>query len=165
MDIQAAAREFLAQKRIAVAGISSRRDTPANLIFKTLRARGIEVIPVSSSAKEFEGVTCYPDVKSIPKAPDGLVIVTKPAVAEALVRECVDRIPRVWMHSALGTRPRFFKRAAARTTSVSETALRLCREHGITVIPGSCPMQFIGDPGHRCMRALLSAVGALEAPA
>ena len=84
MDIQSSAREFLSQKRIAVAGVSARRDTPANLIFKTLRSRGTEVIPIGSSGREYEGVRCYPDVKSVPVPLDGLIIVTSPAVAEAL---------------------------------------------------------------------------------
>lgn len=165
MNIDAAAREFLAQKRIAVAGVSARRDTPANLIFKTLRSRGITVVPISSSTKEYEGVACYGDVAALPEPPDGLIIVTNPATALELVRQCVGSgVSRVWMHSMFGTRPRFLKKAAERITSVSEEAVRLCRDNGITVIPGSCPMQFVGDPGHRCMHGILRVIGALEVP-
>ena len=69
------------------------------------------------------------------------------------------------MHCLLGTRPRFLKGLAASMGSVSPEAVRLCRENGIAVIPGSCPMQFLGDDfGHTCMRGILRATGALEIP-
>lgn len=94
------------------------------------------------------------------------MIVTQPTVAEDLVRQCIEAgIPRVWLHCTLGTRPRLFKNLAASIGSVSPEAVRLCRENGITVIPGSCPMQFLGNFGHACMRGILRMTGALEVPA
>jgi hypothetical protein len=52
------------------------------------------------------------------------------------------------------------------TGSVSEEAVNLCREKGIEVIPGACPMMFCEpvDFGHRCMRWLLKVTGGLPAP-
>ena len=139
------AKEFLAQKRIAVAGVSSAREEAANYIYKTLRERGYTVYAVNPHITVFEGDPCYPDVFSLPGKPDGLVVVTRPAVAEELVRQCaMAGVPRVWLHSALGTRPRFMKKVAASITSVSPEAVRLCQENDISVIPGSCPMQFLG---------------------
>ncbi len=94
------------------------------------------------------------------------MIVTKPAIAEDLARQCVKAgVPRVWLHCMLGTRPRLFKGLAANLGSVSPEAVRICQENGIEVIPGSCPMQFLGeDFGHTCMRGLLRMTGALEVP-
>lgn len=161
------AKDFLAQKRIAVAGVSSGREQPANLIYKTLRERGYTVYAINPHIDGFLGDPCYPDVFSLPEKPDGLVIVTRPAVAEDLVRQCaLAGVARVWLHGMLGTRPRLMKNVAATITSVSPGAVRLCEESGIAVIPGSCPMQFLGaDLGHTCMRGVLRATGALEIPA
>lgn len=161
------AKDFLAQKRIAVAGVSTTRENPANLIYRTLRDRGFTVYGINPHTSAFLGDPCYPDVASLPEKPDGLVVVTKPAVAEDLVRQCVRTgVPRVWLHCMLGTRPRFLKGLAASTGSVSPEAVRLCRENGIAVIPGSCPMQFLGaDFGHTCMRGVLRGTGALAVPA
>ena len=158
------AQDFLAQKRIAVAGVSADREDAANLIYKTLKARGYTVYALNPHIDGFLGDPCYPDVFSLPEKPDGLVIVTRPVVAEDLVRQCaMAGVPRVWLHSALGTRPRLLKKVAASITSVSPEAVRLCEENGISVIPGSCPMQFLGeDFGHTCMRGFLRATGALE---
>jgi predicted CoA-binding protein len=166
-NIDDLARDFLAQKRIAVAGVSRTTETPANLIYRTLRKRGFIVSGINPHLDVFDEDRCYPDIASLPEAPDGLVIVTRPAVAEDLVQQCVKAgVPRVWMHCVLGTRPRFLKNLAASIGSVSPEAVRLCHENGIEVIPGSCPMQFLGeDLPHTCMRGALRMTGALELPA
>jgi uncharacterized protein len=159
-------KDFLAQGRIAVAGVSNERDTPANLIYRKLKARGTAVVPVNPKIDTFDGDRCFPSVDVLPERPDGVFIGTGPAASEEVVRQCVAAgVKRVWMHNMLGTRPRFMKKASDSMTSVSPEAVRLCRENGIAVIPGSCPMQFIGDPGHKCMRGILRWTGALEIPA
>ena len=166
-NIDDLARDFLAHRRIAVAGVSRTTENPANLIYRTLRKRGFTVFGINPHVDLFERDRCYPDLVSLPETPDGLVIVTKPAVAEDLVRQCVEAgVPRVWMHCVLGTRPRFLKGLAESIGSVSPAAVRLCRENGIAVIPGSCPMQFLGeDLPHTCMRGVLRMTGALQMPA
>ncbi len=144
--------DFLAQKRIAVAGVSRTSGQAANLIYRKLRSAGYEVFPVNPKATEVEGDTCYPNLASIPEVVDAVVIATTPAVAENLVRECAERgIARVWMHRSFGT------------GSVSEAAITFCREREIAVIPGACPMMFCEpvDVGHKCMRWVLRLTGGL----
>jgi len=56
----------------------------------------------------------------------------------------------------MGTRPGL----AASLTSVSQDAVRLCRENGIAVIPGACPNQFLRpDFGHALMRVMWRTLG------
>ncbi len=161
--IDTLAKDFLAQKRIAVVGVSLTRQDAANNIYRLLHSKGYQVYAVNPKAQTFDGDPCYPDLKSIPEKVDGVVIVTRPAVTEQIVRQCIELgIPRVWMHCAMGTRPKIGKEAAQTIGSVSEEAVRLCRENNIAVIPGSCPMQFAGDFGHACMRGVLRLMGALE---
>jgi predicted CoA-binding protein len=149
MSIEVQAKDFLAQKRIAVVGVSRQQGT-GNAIFKALRRRGFETVPVNPNVSEVEGETCYPDLKSIPGGVDAAVVVTRPEVTERVVRDCVEAgISRVWMHhNAL---------FGARTSSVSEAATAYGREHGVEMIAGGCPLMFGdgADLGHRCMRWLL----------
>lgn len=157
------AADFLSQPCIAVAGVSPGRETTGNLIYRTLRKRGTTVFAIVPGGGEVAGDRTWPDVASLPQVPDGLVIVTRAAAAEELVRQCIAAgVRRVWMHNLLGTRPTLFKGAAAKLGSTSEAATALCRANGITVIPGSCPMQFLGDVPHACMRGFLRMTGALE---
>jgi uncharacterized protein len=84
-----AAEEFLAQRRIAVAGVSRDPRQPANLSYRRLRDTGYEVYAVNPHATEVEGDPCYPAIGAITTPPDGVVVVTTPAVAAALaVRTC-----------------------------------------------------------------------------
>ena len=95
--------DFLAQKRIAVAGVS--RDNShhpvGNLIYRRLKKTGHDVFPVNPNMPTFEGDPCYPDLSSIPGGVDGVVIITRPETTERIVRECNDAgVRRVWMHQS-----------------------------------------------------------------
>ena len=150
--LEQAVRDFLDQKRIAVAGVSRSPDQAANAIYKKLRESGYRVFAVNPKAAEVEGDTCYPGLGQIPEPVDGVVIATPPEAAVDVVRECAELgVDRVWMHRSFGR------------GSVSAEAVALCQENGIRVIPGACPMMYCEpvDGGHRCMRWLLGVFGGL----
>lgn len=151
--ISEAASDFLANKRIAVTGVSRHpEDHGSNNVYKRLRERGYEVFAVNPKAERVEGDKSYPDLKSIPAGVGAVVIGTSPEHAEATVRECVELgIKYVWMHRGPGA------------GSVSSTAAAYGRDHGISVIPGGCPLMFqpVSDGGHRAMRFVFSLTGAV----
>ena len=150
-------QEFLAQKRIAVVGVSDKRETGCNLSYRKFKAAGYTVSAVNPRITEFDGDPCYPDLKSIPEKPEAVFILTNPKVSEEIVQQCVELgIKHVWMHCMLGTRPGL----AASMTSVSPEAVRLCQENGIAVIPGACPNQYLkADIGHTMMRVMFRTLG------
>lgn len=150
-------KDFLAQKRIAVVGVSDKRETGCNLSYRKFKEAGYTVTAVNPRLTTYEGDPCYPDLKSIPTKPDAVFILANPKVTDQIVQQCVELgITRVWMHCMMGTKPGL----AAGMTSVSEDAVRLCRDHGIAVIPGSCPNQFLKpDFGHATMRVLWRTLG------
>ncbi|HSF19945.1 MAG TPA: CoA-binding protein [Vicinamibacteria bacterium] len=147
--------DFLAQKRIAVVGVSrnNKHHPAANLIFDRLKKTGHEVFPVNPHMETFQGDRCYPELQSIPGGVDGAVIVTRPETTERIVRDCNHAgVRRVWMHQSV-----------AKGSSVSPAAVEYCREHDISVIAGACPMMY-GDRvdfGHKCMRWIFKLTGGL----
>jgi hypothetical protein len=150
--IKEAAAEFLANKRIAVTGVS--RDPKgghgSNVVYQRLRQRGYQVFAVNPNAEQVEGDRCYHDLGSIPGGVDAVVIGTRPQVAEATVRQCAELgIKQVWMHRGPGP------------GSVSKAAADYGRQHGITVIEGGCPLMFdpTADPGHKAMRLVFTLTG------
>src|SRR4030042_190909 len=131
-------QDFLAVKKIAVVGISDKRETGCNLAYRTFKGAGYSVSTVNPRLPTYEGAPCYPDLKSIPEKPEAVFILAHPKVTDLIVQQGVDLVIRhVWMHCMMGTKPGL----VAGMTSVSQDAVRLCREHGIAVIPGSCPNQ------------------------
>jgi predicted CoA-binding protein len=153
--LQEAVDDFLAQKRIAVFGVSRDSAQAANLVYRNLRKANYEVFAINPNTADAEGDPCYADLKSVPGGVDAAMIVTTPQVADAVVRECADQgVSRVWMHRSFGK------------GSVSGDAAAFCRERGISVIAGACPNMFFPgtDVGHRCMRFVLKLSGGLPKP-
>lgn len=155
--LEAKVNEFLAQKRIAVAGVSrdNSHHPPANLIYRRLKKTTHDVFAVNPHMQSFEGARCYPDLRSIPGGVGGVVIVTRPKTTESIVHECSDvGVRRVWMHQSM-----------EKGSSVSSEAVEYCRQHDINVIAGACPMMYGPgvDLGHTCMRLVLKLTGGLPA--
>ena len=148
-----AAADFLAHKRIAVAGVARKPgEHGGNVVYRRLRDRGYEVFAVNPNADEVEGDPCYRNVGAIPGGVDGVVIATAPAVTEDVMAECAAAgIRRVWIHRGPGA------------GSANEKAVELGREWGIQVIPGGCPLMYAGasDPIHKTMRWVFRLVGRL----
>lgn len=155
-ELKRAAEEFLARDhRIAVAGVARKEPLPANAIYRKLRDQGYTVYAVNPNADQVEGDVCYRSLAAIDGGVDGVVVGTPSAAALEIVQECARLgIPRVWLHRGIGA------------GSVSAEAVAYGAAHGITVIPGACPMMYLApvDFGHRCMCWVMSRLGKLPEP-
>ena len=149
--IKEAASEFLANKRVAVTGVSRHpKNHGSNVVYKRLRERGYEVFAVNPNAEQVEGDRCYHALRSIPDGVDAVVIATRPEIAEETMRECAALgIKHVWMHRGPGA------------GSVSKPAAGYGRQQGIAVIDGGCPCMFgqTADFWHKAMRVMLTMSG------
>ncbi len=145
--------DFLAQKRIAVVGASrSPKDFNASM-FRTLRERGYDAVPVNPNATEIDGVRCYARLQDVQPPVQGALVMTKPEVAEKVVEDCREAgIARVWLYGTSGS-------------SNSPRAVEFCHANGIAVVPGFCPHMFLAGTswGHRFHGALLKLVGKYPA--
>jgi hypothetical protein len=143
-SVKEAAAVFLANKRVAVTGVSrTPKGHGSNIVYQRLRQRGYQVFAVNPNANEVEGDRCYQDLQAIPGGVEAVVIGTRPEIAEDTMRECAELgIKHVWMHRGPGA------------GSVSDAATGYGRQHGITVIDGGCPLMFgpTADFGHKIMR-------------
>ena len=145
--------DFLAQKVIAVAGVTRNRpNEAANAIYRKLKSTGYHVYAVNPNAATVEGDPCYRDLTAIPEPVDGVVLATRPEVTEKIVHDCVAaKVPRAWMHRAFGS------------GSVSREAVAFCEQNHIAVIAGACPVMYCEpvDTGHKCIRWLMKVTKKL----
>ena len=141
--IAAAAESFLAHRRIAVTGVSRHPEGHgSNTVFQRLIERGYDAVPINPHADAIDGITAYPDLRSVPGGVEAVVIGTHAKRALATVKEASALgIGEVWMHRAFGD------------GSVDAEATAWGREHGMTVIDGGCPLMFAptADGFHRFM--------------
>ena len=157
--VDAMVQDFLAQKKIAVVGVSDKRDTGCNANYLKFKSAGYQVYPINPHLQSYQGEPCYPNIKSLPEKPDAVFILASPRVTDQIVQECIELgIRHVWMHCMMGTKPGL----AASMTSVSQDAVEMCKANDIAVIPGTCRNQFLKpDFGHAMMRSIWRLVGNL----
>lgn len=152
ISIKDAADDFLAHRRIAVAGISRVADGThsGNGVYERLKERGFDVFPVNPNADEIGGDRCYHALADIPGGVEAVVIATAPDDSVTVMKDCIDLgIKHVWLHRSFGK------------GSYSEEAERMALDAGIRVIPGGCPLMFepCDDGGHRFLRTVCSWTG------
>lgn len=142
-QVPAPVANFLACRRVAVAGVSRSGNAPANAIYRRLAETGHEVFAVNPNASGIAGQPCYPTLAAIPAPIDAVMVVTHPSAAAKVAQEALDRdIRHIWFHRSFGD------------GSVSPEALGLCRSRGVEPIEGGCPLMYLQpvDPAHRAFR-------------
>ena len=143
--------DFLASKRIAIAGVARNPADFSRSLFRDLQSRGYDVVPVNPNAEEIEGLRCFKRVSDIqPPVEAALLFTTGPATDE-VVKDCaVAGVKRIWMYRARGR------------GAVTQNAVNFCLEHGITVVPGECVYMFLPQAGwvHSFHGFLKKTVGA-----
>ena len=133
MPDRATIEEFLAQRHLAFVGVSRDERQFANEIYRRLRQGGRTLYPVNAKAANapIEGDGSFLTLASVPDPVEGVVVMVPSEVAADVVRQAIDRgIPRVWLHRGVGR------------GSVSDEAVRLCRDAGVSVVDGACPLMF-----------------------
>ena len=109
--------EFLAQKRIAMIGISRDPKDFSVSLFSELERRGYDVVPVNPKASEVMGRPCFARVQDVQPPVEGALLMTTPEVTDAVIPDCAAAgIRHVWMYRAGGK------------GAVSEKAVKFCQE-------------------------------------
>lgn len=150
---EATVERFLSGHRIAVVGASDEKGNMGGSVVKALARHGYDVAAVHPRANTVAGVPCYPTVAAVPGPVDGVIVVVGAEPALDVVRESIDAgVGAVWLFKGIGGEG-----------ALSDEALALCRDHGVTVVPGACPLMFLPPVRgvHRFHRAVRHARGTL----
>jgi uncharacterized protein len=150
-----AAEDFLNCARMAVAGVSRKGDTAANIIYRRLRKEGYDVFPVNPKGGPIEGDRAFTTIASIPGGVEAVVVATPPEASVDVVSQAADAgATMLWFHRSLGQ------------GSVSVEAVDLARTLGMRVIVGGCPMMHLDpvDVVHRCGKWVLGVTGKKGRP-
>ena len=128
--------DFLAQKRIAMVGISRNPKDFSAALFEEFRKQGYDMVPVNPNAREVLGQPCFARVQDIQPPVDAALLMTTAEITDKVVSDCAAAgVRRIWMYRAGGR------------GAVSEKAVAFCHEHGIQLVPGQCPFMFLPGAG------------------
>ena len=118
---------FVAEKTLAVAGLSRDEKSFSAMAFKELRTKGYRLYPVNPNAATILGETCYPSVAALPGRVGGVLVFTAPANTEKVVREAAAAgIRRIWIQQG----------------AQSEGALRFCADNKLPAVSRQCILMF-----------------------
>jgi predicted CoA-binding protein len=125
-------QDFLGLKRVAVVGVSRNPNDFTRSLFRDLRQRGYDVVPVNPALTEVEGMACLAKVSDATPPVEGALLMTSPKATDAVVHDCeAAGVRHVWMYRAAGA------------GAVSADAVEYCRSSGIDVVEGECPYMFL----------------------
>jgi uncharacterized protein len=124
---QLAVHDFLAQRSLAIVGVSRSGKKFGNAIYRTLKQNGYKVFPIHPVAETVEGVPCYPDFQSLPEKVGGVVLCIPPLQTEEALQHAFNAgIRQVWMQQG----------------SESQAAIQYCEKVGINAVYGHCILMF-----------------------
>jgi len=141
--------KFLLSSGIAVVGVSRNNKKFGYTVFREMKKKGFQVIPVNPNVAEMDGEVFYPSVDDIPVELNAILTVVPPEGTEKIIKELKRKDVRIiWMQSG----------------SESEAAVELCREAGIEFITGECILMFAKPEGfHNIHRFFMKIFGKLPA--
>jgi len=129
---------FLSDKKLAIVGVSPRKENWGKALMDELEKTEYKVLPVNPKYEEIEGEKCYPSVAELPGEIENVIIAVNPELAENIIDQFEgSSIKRVWFQRGMGK------------GSYSEKAAGKLKENGVEVIYGFCPMMFIGGGFHK----------------
>jgi uncharacterized protein len=124
---QSAVQEIIAQRTLALVGVSRSGKKFGNAILRELKAKGYRIFPVHPQAEVIDGDRCYPDLKSLPENAGAVVICVPPAQTEQVVQQAYEAgITRVWLQQG----------------AESFAAIRFCESKEMTTVHGQCIMMY-----------------------
>jgi uncharacterized protein len=126
---------FLAQKHIAVVGVSRHPKEFSRMVFRALRDSGYTLYPVNvrcEGGATVEDQPCYRALADVPEPLDAVLVLVPAVTSAQVVREALAQgVTHIWLHRGGGP------------GSASEEARELCVQAGVDVVDGACPLMFL----------------------
>ncbi len=113
-------------RTVAVVGVSGDASRPSHRVAGYLLDHGYDVIPVNPAAQRILGMTCYPDLESIPRPVEVVDVFRRPDEVMPVVEAAI----------AIGARAVWLQEGV-----VNDAAAARAREAGLLVVMDRCMLK------------------------
>ena len=121
---------FLSNEKVAVAGVSRKKQKFGNAIYNELDKKGFRVFPVNPNMDDYLGGKCYHSISDLPDDVQAIVINTKHDTTLRLIQEAKEKgIKHVWLQQG----------------SLDKKAGVVPEEPGMNIIASECILMHAGD--------------------
>ena len=126
MNNHATIQQIFKMKTIVVIGISPKPERPSHYVAMYLKENGYTIIPVNPGHNEIAGITCYPDLKSIPKSIDVVDIFRRSEFVPSIVDSAISMgVKAIWMQDHV----------------IHEEAAQKAEDAGLMVVMNDCMLR------------------------
>lgn len=88
---------FIEEKKLALIGISSKKEKFGNVVLKELKEKGFEIYPVGTNISEFEGSKVYNKVEDLPTGINYALISVGKEKTESVLNDLIKKdIKNIW---------------------------------------------------------------------
>jgi uncharacterized protein len=123
-----AIEKFFSSPAYAVVGVSTNRKKFGTTVYRMMKDRQFMVYPVNPNHDVVDGERCFATVNDLPEDVQSVVTVVPPAVAEAVLIDCVRKgIQAVWMQPG----------------SDSADAIDIAKRYNLAIVHGQCIIMFL----------------------
>ena len=136
---------FMQQTHIAVVGVSRNKNKFGNAVYRTLKKKGINVLPVNPHLTHFEGDKCFSSIETLPPDVNALFVNTPPEKTIKIVESAIKKgIQHLWLQQG----------------SSNDEVIKYLEGKDISYVADRCIMMFAQPVGfHRFHRFLSKITG------
>jgi len=137
---------FMQQPQIAVVGVSRNKNKFGNVVYNTLKKKGVKVLPVNPHLTHFDGDKCFSDIETLPPDVKALFVNTPPESTIIIVEKALSKgIQYLWLQQG----------------STNDEVMKLLDGKDINYIADRCIMMFAESVGsfHRIHRFFSKVTG------
>lgn len=127
-------QKLLRPRTIAIVGASNRAGTIGNDVLVRQKGFSGEVYPINPKYDELEGFRAWPDLASLPVAPDCVILATPRVSTEDLVRQCAE----IGAGGVVILSSGFAELGTEDAVAVQDRIAAISRESGLPVIGPNC---------------------------
>ena len=127
--------KFLKSRKIAIAGVSEKKDNWGKELYKSLKENKYEVFPVNPNLQDFNGTKSYKNFSELPEDVDCLVFAVGENTAYEILRDSdFQHINSIWLIKG----------------ATSDRNIQTARDKNLQVVHSLCPLMFFYEKGfHR----------------
>ena len=133
METSRSLSAILDPSRVAVVGASARQGSPGNVVWRNLGGFPGEVIPVTPSSAEIDGIRAYPSLREVPGHVDLAVVAVPASAARDVVRDAVAAGVGACVIVSAG-----FAETGEAGAELQAEMVRIAREGGVLLVGPNC---------------------------
>lgn len=122
-----AIKNFIESKRIAIVGVSQSNSKFGNSVYRELKGKGYDVVPVHQTMEIFDQDRCYKNIQSIDPKVDGVLINVKKENVKSILDDAHQAgTKKIWLQQG----------------SETHETVKYGQELGMNIVSGHCIMMY-----------------------